>query len=60
MPYSSSLSKQFRKRVFLGSYCSITAHGIFLSTEREERDQKALVCKVSCGEAALFKNLGVC
>lgn len=26
----------------------------------KERDQKALICKVSCGEAALFKNLGAC
>lgn len=33
---------------------------IFLSTEQEERDQKALVCEVSCGKAALFKNLRMC
>lgn len=32
----------------------------FSALNGRERDQTALVCKVSCGEAALFKNLGAC
>lgn len=58
MPYPSSLSDSSGKGFFCCSYCSVAARGIFLCTEGEERDQKALVCLVSRGEDALFKNLG--